>query len=151
MKKFVLLVSLFVFAFTSCEGPMGPPGRPGESGEELRWEIINITVPENRWVLVGRAGELNSYYMYEYQTNLLSEFICEEGNVFGYRWLDAVTQTPLNQQVYVGENDGGGEYLFTEGYSFSFKPGLITFYVDYSDFETGIRPSTCDFRIVLNW
>ena len=149
MKKFVLLLCLLPLAFVSCEGPMGPPGEPGDG---VKWEILPYEVVGKDWRLVGKAGDLGSYYMYEFSEPLLTDFVCEKGNVFGYRWLDANTQTPLGQVVVVGEQDKQGkEFLFTEVYSFSFRPGYITFYVDYSDFETSIRPGTCEFRIVLNY
>ena len=152
MKKFVLLLSLFTLTFMSCEGPMGPPGPPGEPGDGLIWKIIPYTVYDRDWKLYGRAGDLGSYYWYEFPESELTRFACEKGNVFGYRWLDGETQTPLGQVVVVGESDNYGiEFLFTEVYSFSFRPGLVTFYVDYSDFETSVRPSTCDFRVVLNY
>ena len=149
MKKFVLLLSLTALTFVACEGPMGPPGEPGDG---VSWNIINYTVYDRDWKLVGRPGDLGSYFMYEFQESALTSFVCEKGNVFGYRWLDNNTQTPLGQVVVMGESDGkGNEFLFTEVYSFSFRPGWITFYIDYSDFETDIRPGTCEFRIVLNY
>ena len=149
MKKVVLLLSLLMLGFVSCEGPMGPPGEPGEG---VMWKIMNYNVLDKDWRLVGRPGDLNSYYMFEFQEKELTKFVCEKGNVFGYRWLDNETQTPLGQVVVVGESDNyGNEFLFTEVYSFSFRPGYVTFYVDYSDFETSVRPGTCDFRIVLNY
>jgi hypothetical protein len=127
---------------------MGPPGEPGEG---VIWKVINYTVYEKDWKLVGKAGDFGSYFMYEFRENELTKFICEKGNVFGYIWLDKETQTPLSQVVHLGEYVSGKDYLFTETYSFSFKPGYITFYIDYSDFATDIRPGTCDFRIVLNY
>ena len=150
MKKILLLLNLLAFTFVSCEGPMGPPGEPGEG---VQWEILPYEVVGKDWKLVGKAGALGSYYMYEFREPLLTSFVCEKGNVFGYRWLDDVTQTPLGQVVVVGEvDDYGQEFLFSEVYSFSFRPGYITFYVDYSDFETGLgHPDTCVFRIVLNY
>ncbi|MDR2232141.1 MAG: hypothetical protein LBE56_03340 [Tannerella sp.] len=149
MKKIVLLFSVLVLAFTSCEGPMGPPGTPGEG---MNWEIINFTVQAQDWRLVGQPNALGSYYMYEFQANQITNFICEEGNVFGYRWLSNNEQTPLGQVAVMGEDLGNGqEVLFTEVYSFSFRPGYVTFFIDYSDFATDIRPMTCDFRIVLNY
>ena len=149
MKKFVLLLSLLTLGFVSCEGPMGPPGEPGDG---VVWKIMNYKVLDRDWKLVGRAGDLGSYFMFEFAEKELTTFVCEKGNVFGYRWLDNVTQTPLGQVVVMGESDNyGNEFLFTEVYSFSFRPGYITFYVDYSDFETSVRPSTCEFRIVLNY
>ena len=149
MKKFVLLLSLLSLTFVACEGPMGPPGEPGEG---VTWKILPYKVLDKDWKLSGRPGELGSYYWYEFQENELTRFVCDKGNVFGYRRLDNEMQTPLGQVVVVGESDNyGNEFLFTEVYSFAFRPGFITFYVDYSDFETSVRPSTCDFRIVLNY
>ena len=146
MKKFVLLLSLTALTLVSCEGPMGPPG------DGVNWDIIKYTVYERDWNLVGRPGDLGSYFMYEFSETALTSFVCEKGNVFGYRWLDNNTQTPLGQVVVMGEKDNhGNEFLFTEVYSFSFRPGYITFYVDYSDFATEILPGTCEFRIVLNY
>ena len=152
MKKLVLL-SLLILGFVSCEGPMGPPGKQGEPGDGVIWKIMNYKVLEKDWKLVGRPGDLGSYYMFEFSEKELTRFVCEEGNVFGYRWLDNDTQTPLGQ-VFVNydEDNYGNVFLFSEVYSFSFRPGLVTFYVDYSDFETGVsHPGTCDFRIVLNY
>ena len=152
MKKIVLLFSLLVLTFTSCEGPMGPPGEPGLPGDGVAWEIINYTVRANDWKLVGNPNQLGSYYMFEFPESKITTFVCEKGNVFGYRWLDNNTQTPLGQVSVMGESGTGGqEFLFTEVYSFSFRPGFVTFYVDYSDFATEIRPTTCNFRIVLNY
>jgi hypothetical protein len=152
MKKIGLLLSLIALTFVSCEGPMGPPGLQGEPGEGMSWRIMNYTVLEKDWKLEGRVGELNSYYWFEFAEKEVTNFVCENGNVFGYRWLNNNTQTPLGQVVPVGERDNhGNEFLFTEIYSFSFRPGYVTFYVDYSDFETGVRPGTCDFRIVVNY
>ncbi|MDR0795986.1 MAG: hypothetical protein LBE79_08065 [Tannerella sp.] len=149
MKKSMLLLSLLTLAWMSCEGPMGPPGEPGEG---VLWKIYNYKVYDKDWKLVGRPGALGSYFMFEFKEPELTNFVCEKGNVFGYRWLDQNTQTPLGQVVVVGESDNqGNEFLFTEVYSFSFRPGYITFYIDYSDFATDIRPGTCDFRIVLNY
>jgi hypothetical protein len=145
MKKYVFLLSLLTLTFASCEGPMGPPG------DGVTRSIINFTVHEGDWKLVGRVNELNSFYMYEFPAPEVTAFVCEKGNVFGYRWFDIDEQTPLGQVVHIGELINGNEYLFTETYSFSFRPGYITFYVDYSDFVTDIPPGTCDFRIVLNY
>jgi len=144
MKKVVLLLSLLTLGFVSCEGPMGPPG------EGVNRKIIPYTVFDRDWKLAGKAGELGSYYWFEFAERELTTFICEKGIVSGFRKFDDGSQTQLGQVVVVGESDNhGNEFLFTEVYSFSFRPGYITFYVDYSDFETSVRPMTCDFRIVL--
>jgi hypothetical protein len=153
MKKYLFLASLLALACMSCEGPMGPPG---ESGEGVNWKILTYTVRESDWRLVGGSGDLNSYYMYEFKENAVSNFIYTDGNVFGYLIQNPgqkdEVQTPLPFVIPRGESDNyGSEFLFTEIYSFDFMPGSIAFYVNYSDFETGIRPPTCDFRIVLNW
>ena len=153
MKKFVLLLSLMAFTFIACEGPMGPMGPQGEPGDGIIWKIIPYEVLEKDWKLYGRAGELGSYFWFDFPAPELTNFVCEQGNVFGYRKLDNGMQTPLGQVFVNWELDNyGNEFLFTEVYSFSFRPGYITFYVDYSDFETGAsHPGTCNFRIVLNY
>jgi len=150
MKKLLFLLSA-VLIFATCEGPPGRDGLDGYDGEGMNWKVINYTVYENDWVLVGRPNDLESYYKYTFSESLLTRFIFENGNVFGYRWIDANTQTPLAQTVFMGENGPGGSIYFSDTYSFSFSPGSITFYVDYSDFATQTLPPTCDFRIVLNW
>jgi hypothetical protein len=128
---------------------MGPPGEPGDG---VIWKIIDITVYEREWQLVGRSGDLGSFYKSEQRVPELTPFACDNGNVFGYRWIDKDEQTPLGQVFVNWEIENGYEFLFTEVCSFSFRPGYVTFYIDYSDFETGIRhPGNCDFRIVLNY
>ena len=135
----------------SCEGPAGRDGYDGRDGEGMEWEILNYTVYDTDWVLVGKPEEIGSYFMYKFNESMLTKFIFEKGNVSGYRWLDDNTQTTLSQAEYMSEKIKGEYYFFSDTYSFTFSPGAITFYVDYSDFATGTRPPTCDFRIVLNW
>ena len=147
MKRIVLLLSLTALVFVACEGPMGPPG------DGVNWIILNYTIDDIKWKLERRPGELGSYYWVELPVRELTKFVCEEGNVFGYRKLGNEMQTPLGQVVVMGESDNHGNvFLFTEVYSFSFRPGYVTFYVDYSDFATDVsHPGTCEFRIVLNY
>ena len=148
MKKNLLLLTAVLWFFASCEGPAG---RDGLDGQGMNWNVLNYTVYEGDWELVGRPDELGSYYKYTFSEKSLTKFICEEGNVFGYRWIDANTQTPLAQAVFMAENVHGEILYFSDMFSFSFSPGYITFYVDYSDFATKTLPPSCDFRIVMNW
>jgi len=61
-------------------------------------------------------------------------------------------QTPLPFTVPLGEEGNGGkDILWTETVSFDFSPGRVTFYVNYSDFVTRVRPGTITFRVVLTY
>ncbi len=55
MKKITsILLILFVFILSSCEGPMGPPGLPGQDGEALIGTIFEIQgdfTPQNEYRL----------------------------------------------------------------------------------------------------
>jgi hypothetical protein len=152
MKKNVFLLCALTQVLFSCEGPMGPQGAPGEG---MNWEIMYYTVHENDWKLVGGKDDLNSYYMYDFDEPLLTGFIYGSGKVVGYRILNIgqkdETLTPLPDVIPVGGSDAGGEFLWTENYTFDYMPGSVAFFVYYSDFSTGVKPPTCDFRIVMNW
>ncbi|MDR0756320.1 MAG: hypothetical protein LBF85_00545 [Tannerella sp.] len=153
MKRKLFLLSVSTLLLLSCEGPMGPSGEPGEG---MNWQILTYTVHEGDWELVGGRDNLNSYYIYEFtDEKLLTNFIYESGNVFGYRIINPgqnnETQTPLPHMIPQGDSDSGGEFLWQEFYTFDFMPGSIAFYVYYSDFQTSVKPPTCDFRIVMNW
>jgi hypothetical protein len=152
MKRKLFLLSVSALLLLACEGPMGPPGEPGEG---LKWQILTYTVHEGDWKLVGGKDNLNSYYIYEFDEKLLTNFIYESGNVFGYVIFNPgknnETQTPLPHMIPLGDSDPGGEFLWQEYYTFDFMPGSIAFYADYNDFHTSVRPPTCVFRIVMNW
>jgi hypothetical protein len=150
MKKNLLLTGLLLVTMASCEGPMGP------QGEGMNWEVRNYVVRKSDWQLVGGQGSLNSYYMYEVNESLLSDFIYTDGNVFAYLiqnpGQNSEVQTPLPYVLPVGEWSGGQEFLWTEIFSFDFMPGSIAFYVSYSDFATDVAlPEECEFRVVMNW
>ncbi|MDR1330897.1 MAG: hypothetical protein LBK07_02210 [Tannerella sp.] len=153
MKKTLFLLCASALFLLSCEGPIGPPGEPGEG---MNWKILTYTVHDRDWQLAGGpVGSLNSYYMYEFDEPLLTDFIYTSGVVSAYIIFNPgqsnEVQSPLPYIEPVGDRDSGGEFTWQEFYSFDFMPGSVAFYVHYSDFETGERPPTCDFRIVLNW
>jgi hypothetical protein len=148
------MISLGLVTLASCAGPVGPPG---PAGEGMNWEVRTYTVRQNDWKLVGRAGELNSYYIYEIMERSLTDFVYTDGNVFAYLIQNPgqknEVQTPLPYIIPVGEWDKGEEFLWTEIYSFDIMPGSIAFQLRYSDFETGVAPppELCNFRVVMNW
>ncbi|MDR2121250.1 MAG: hypothetical protein LBP64_10335 [Tannerella sp.] len=152
MRKNLFLMCVSALLLLSCEGPMGPEGKPGEG---MNWKIITYTVRESDWRLEGGRDNLNSYYIYEFDEKLLTDFIYTSGVVSGYRVLNpgqnSEVLTPLPHIVPLGDRDAGGEFLWQEYYTFDYMPGSIAFYAYYSDFSTGVRPPTCEFRIVLNW
>lgn len=161
MKKNFLLVLMTVFAFISCEGPMGPPGpmgpqgEPGESGglgEGMNWKIETFVVEENQWKLYYDEDGLNPYYMCEKSYSALDNFIYTDGNVFVYLIQSPgesnEVQTPLPYTIPL--ENGEGNFWF-ETVTFDIMPGSIAFYVRYDDFAVDIRPARQEFRVVMNW
>jgi len=157
MKRIILFISLFVFTFTACEGPMGPPGEKGEKGdpgEGMNWFAKTYTVRENQWELVGKKNDYNSFYRYEIKISDLDDFVYEEGSVFCYMFqtVDEIeVQTPLTYHFPKGFDDDGKDYLYNETYFFDFTPGSVMIYAYWSDFMTENLPPTTTFRVVLNW
>jgi len=149
MKKILFLLSAAIVLLASCEGPAGRDGLDGRDGMDMMF--LNYTVEEDDWVLVGRPGELGSYYTYRFNAPELTKRIFEYGSVTGDIWLNNNERTPLSHTEFMGENVYGDYFYFSDKYSFSYGPGVVTFYVDYSDFETGTFPPACDFRICLIW
>ncbi len=164
MKKYLILLAAILMALTACEGPMGPPGPVGPqgppgpgggSGDGVKWKILEYTVYEKDWELIGGRDNLNSHYMYEFKENLLTSEIFKNGKVTGYRVLTlgngSTVQTPLPYVLPRGQKEGSNDKLWSEYYTFDFQPGSIAFYAYYTDFYTGNRPPTCVFRIVMTW
>lgn len=164
MKKYLILLAAILMALTACEGPMGPPGPVGPqgppgpgggSGDGVKWKILEYTVYEKDWELIGGRDNLNSHYMFEFKENLLTSEIFKNGKVTGYRVLKldngSTVQTPLPYVLPRGQKEGSNDKLWSEYYTFDFQPGSIAFYAYYTDFYTGNRPPTCVFRIVMTW
>ena len=163
MKKYLFVLAAIIMALTACEGPMGPPGPVGPqgppgnggSGDGVNWKILEYTVHDKDWELVGGKDALNSHYMFEFKENLLTSEIFKNGKVVGFRVLkldnNSTVQTPLPYIVPRGTKEGSNEKLWSEYYTFDFQPGSIAFYAHYTDFYTGNRPPTCYFRIVATW
>ena len=164
MKKLLFLLSVALWLFASCEGPAGRDGlegRPGKDGKdgkdgiETYWFVGVYTINSNNWQLVNGVDQLNSFYRASITIPELTNDIYEDGNVFCYLFqtIDGQeVQTPLPFTVPLGEAaDNNTEFLWTETVAFDFSPGRITFYVNYSDFITSIRPDRMIFRVVLNY
>ena len=150
MKKSVLLLSLLVLTFVSCEGPAGRDGFDGLDGAETYWFVRNY--PITRWELINGEDQLNSYFRSTINIPELDRDIFENGHVLCYMYLDANHQTLLPYTLHKGKNDGNTELLWTETYSYEFSLRTITFYLEYSDFYTSNPPpSSITFRVVLNY
>lgn len=121
----------------------------------MKWKILEYTVYEKDWELIGGRDNLNSHYMFEFKENLLTSEIFKNGKVTGYRVLKldngSTVQTPLPYVLPRGQKEGSNDKLWSEYYTFDFQPGSIAFYAYYTDFYTGNRPPTCVFRIVMTW
>lgn len=171
MKKLILLLSC-ILALSACEGdqgPMGPMGPKGETGKDgkngkdgkdgeggVGWYIKTFTVEKNMWTRVGKAGELNSFYYADLEIPELNDFVFTDGTVIGY----IITKDDEGGDVKNGlpfvlhkgiKYDDNKEELWTQTYNFDFNPGLVRFYITYSDFKTSVTPEKETFSIVLMW
>ncbi len=173
MKKLLLLV-LVAVTFIACEGPTGPMGPSGHDGQNgmngqdgkdgqngldgkdgengTNWYVTSFTIQPNEWELVGKAGDLNSYFFVDKPLSNLSEFIYKEGAVIGYIENVSGVKNGLPYVLHRGGEDDKGEFLWTETADFDFYPGGVGFYLTYSDFNTQLRPDKAKiFHIVLMW
>jgi hypothetical protein len=142
MKK-LLTVLLTIACLLSCEGPIG------SLGEETH---MFYTVEAKDWQLVGRPDAPNSFYQYSFTEPSLTKFIYEEGLVVGYVVANPGTRNemlrPLPDTWPVGDDHGA---TWTESVTFDYMPGLVTFYVGYSDFATTVSPPRMVFKIMMIW
>ncbi|MDR1259371.1 MAG: hypothetical protein LBK65_08870 [Tannerellaceae bacterium] len=147
MKK-LFITLLTAICLLSCEGPAGPMG---PAAEQTQWKYVYYTVEDRHWNLVGQIGDLNSFYEFSFEEPSLTDFIYSEGVVMGYAVDNPQTRDeilrPLPDTWPVGEDTN----LWTESVTFAYKPGLVTFYVGYSDFATNVRPPTMTFKIMMIW
>jgi len=157
--KTILYLLLAVLFLGACEGPtgpmgpegpMGPNGSPGQNGYGTYWYTTSITIKQTEWELVGKPGELNSYFFVEKPVKELSETIFREGAVIGYIESDKGIKNGLPYVLHLGQEDNPPK-LWTQTYDFDFYPGAVGFYVTYSDFETELTPGDETFHIVLIW
>ena len=145
MKKVLSLLVVVLFLVSSCE-----PEEPDRVGE-TSWYVTSITVRENEWQLVGKPGDLNSYYRAYKPLKQLTRTVYEEGVVLAYIETDAGVKNVMPYVLHKGEYDGYREFLWTETYDFDFTTGEVGFYISYSNFNTKIRPRTEKFHVVLMW
>jgi len=168
MKK-VLLALFVAMAAMACEGPMGPEGpmgqmgkngingqdgkdgKDGEDGYGANWYVTSFTIESDEWELVGKPGELNSYFFVDKPLKELTSFVYKEGTVVSYIETSKGVKNGLPYVLHKGDKDELGEFLWTQTYDFDFYPGGVGFYVTYSDFSTKFRPDSETFHIVLMW
>ena len=153
MKKLLLLIIISLALF-SCEGPMGPQGPQGVPGEGMYWKYYTYTVKSQDWELVTSPDGLNTYYMYVFDNNDITDDLYINGYVLGYLVQSPGTQdeviTPLPYVIHRGGTDNSGkEMLWTETYTYDYMPGSVAFYVQYSDFVQQ-QPGDMVFRLVIN-
>lgn len=155
MKKLLFLFTVVFFvACEGPEGPMGPQGRPGEAGVPgygSSWFTKSFTINSDEWKLVGKPGELHSYYIADKAFTELTESVYRDGTVVAYLETEKGIKNGLPYVLHTGDKDAEGKSLWTQTYSFDFYPGGIGFYVAYSDFSTEFRPQTETFHVVLMW
>lgn len=150
MKKLLLLAIISLTLF-SCEGPMGPQGVPGEG---MYWKYYTYTVKSQDWELVNTADGLNTYYMFVFKNDDITDDLYLNGYALGYLVLSPGTNdeviTPLPYTIHRGSTDSQEEKkLWTETFTYDYMPGSVAFYVQYSDFLQQ-QPEEMTFRLVLN-
>ncbi|MDR2969046.1 MAG: membrane lipoprotein lipid attachment site-containing protein [Tannerellaceae bacterium] len=157
MKR-ILVVFLAMIALSACEGPMGPAGRDGRDGTDGRdgqdgtkWYTASFTVNKSDWKLSGRAGDLNTYFYADKSIPELTDFVFDEGLVVGYIQTGTDVRNGMPFVLHQGEAVDGAEFLWTETYDFDYSPGMLRFYLTYSDFNTQVLPESETFHIVLMW
>ncbi len=162
MKKIIFLLFAAI-AMISCEGPMGPEGpmgaqgrdgqdgKDGQDGYGANWYTTSFTIKKSDWLLSGEPGDLNTYFFVDREIPQLDDFIFDEGTVIGYIQTGKDVKNGLPFVLHMGETQGNQELLWTQTYDFDFSPGMIRFYITYSDFSTNIPPEGETFHIILMW
>lgn len=162
MKKITLLL-LTAIALIACEGPegpmgpMGPEGPQGATGPEgepgygTNWYTTSFTINKSEWLISGDPGDLNTYFFADKDIPQLSNYIFREGTVIGYIQTANNVKNGLPYVLHMGEELEGKEFLWTQTYDLDFSPGMIRFYITYSDFNTQISPGSETFHIILMW
>jgi len=165
MRKivFILLSAIALIACEGPEGPMGPRGADGQNGQNgkdgqdgkdgygTEWYTTSFTINKSDWILSGQAGGLNTYFYADKKIPELSEFVFDEGTVLGYIQTDVNVKNGMPFVLHLGDEQNGQEFLWTQTYDFDFSPGMVRFYITYSDFNTQIPPESETFHIVLMW
>ena len=146
MKKILLLLSVAVLLFASCEGPAGRPGFDGEDGKDFDFHIENFTIKSKDWQRVS-IGKYATLYECVKLNVEVTEKAYEEGvvHVYMFQWNDASNSEVQTQLPYwVQHVDGDNTWL--EGYNFDFDATSVAFYVECAN---GTTPPECEFRVVV--
>lgn len=157
MKK-LLFISLMAILFASCTGEDGRDGRDGKDGV-ADWSIINVTILDGDWQLMGKVDEIGSYYYADVEINDLTDFVYKSGTVLSYLVYDDSGVAVKSGLPFVNLHgdiidDGNGnpiEKYWTETFTSDYLPGSMRFKVTLSDFYTNYRPGDKKFTVVLMW
>lgn len=156
MKKITFFL-LAMLVCVACEGPMGPQGpagfdgKDGKDGYETKWLTTSFTINKSEWRLMGEPGELNTFFYADRNIPELSDYVFDEGLVIGYIQTEKDVKNGLPFVLHLGEEIDGKEFLWTQTYDFDYSPGMVRFYITYSDFNTQYPPDSETFHIVLLW
>ena len=162
MKKLFTFISAMVIAASmqSCEGPagpegpMGPMGPAGQDGSSFYYINKEFTVEKGHWI-----GDGECFY-YEFKVPELTKEVCESAVINAYCYNEDF-QNPLPYVTFHyidkdAKNPVTGEittepYRWTRTVRFDYTPGMLTFVVNYSDFNDEDIPPTMDFRLVVHY
>lgn len=148
MKKYLLVFVLTVLGlgFSGCE-------ITENNGTQM--EIVELTVDTRDW-RIEYDGD-TPYFVCDKSAPEIDNTIFRRGSVMAYVYVRPGEQseglTPLPYPLEFLEVSPGGDHAWTETISWEYRPGYVTFYVQYSDFAISedFRPGTKYFRLVLNW
>lgn len=127
-----------------------------EKLEFTRWEIVNINVKKADWVWNEQVGRYEAVY----DLPELTEFIYENGAVFGYVFIgtqgvDEVQTLLPFVHTYSENSDDGNTITYTETISCDFQygnPSTVAFFIQASNlFRVDDYLADYNFRIVLIW
>ena len=145
MKKLSLICMtvLAVFAMASCRGPRGPQGPAGNDGNA---NVVSstVTVHSDDWEWVN-----NFQWMVEIDYPAINNNVYNYGAVLVYMDVDgAWSQVPLT--YYYQDLNDAGELINCEASIevATLNDGGVRLFWTESDFYGGMRPQTCDFKIV---
>ena len=135
-----------------------------DNGYKGNWFATEVTVPYDKWELVGKPDEIGSFYIYEvYIKELDTKYYNDAAPYYdgvisvamyqNYKQSNEI-QFPLPHIIYgVGYDPKGDEVYYSVQYSYDLQAnGKIAFKIYVSDYLTnGFSLETKTFKISASW
>ncbi len=133
MKKLLFIFMVAILAVSCTDEPAS-----------VQWKVIDLQVPQNKWVLNKDADGLNNYYSCHFTMPEITSIVYNSGTILTYIVLDNTQQT----LPYVRHFENTAGNLWTRTVDCDFGVGGMNIYVTNSDFFDE-NPGTMNFRVVL--